>query len=114
MVLLDKKNTETGQQQTPCKISSPHGHTQIPVSQEEREGGRAVPTYLGQGGEQEDPVGQRLGPGQLDGAGDLLDGLQHDLLGARLHRGCRRRRQGDHAEPARPQPADGGRSGGAG
>lgn len=69
--------------------------------------------YLGQGGEQEDPVGERLGPGQLDGTGDLLDGLQHDLLGARLHRGCRRRRQGDRAAPARPQPAD-GCGGGAG
>jgi hypothetical protein len=69
--------------------------------------------HLGQGGEQEDPVGKRLGPRQLDGAGDLLDGLQHDLLGTRLHRRrrCRRRRRGDHAAPRRPQTADGGADG---
>jgi hypothetical protein len=62
-------------------------------------------SHLGQGGEEKDPVGERLGAGQLHGAGDLPDGLQHDLLQStappRPHRriprarraGIRRRRE---------------------
>jgi hypothetical protein len=79
---------------TPAKISSPR---HISVESEGGRGGERIGNYLGEGGEQEDPVGERLGPRQLDDAGDLLDGLQQHLL---LRRGGRRggsENRGGHA-----------------
>lgn len=35
--------------------------------------------YLWKGSEKENPIREWLGAGQFDSAGDLLDGLQHDL-----------------------------------